>query len=669
MSRNVFLTPSGRCEGVFAASLALQQAISDSGSKAAVFRPLMLSELCCPKAGKYGLQLFEAALRIGRGQRSEVLENIVANFIAFQQDHPADIYIVEGVTTTVLAQDEINAAIAHALDCDLIVVKNGACARSRAFRSLMLSHFGHAGHTRVLGDVLLNKDAPKARYSFRKKVVLAGPPVDLKGHPKKKGGDACATPPRTPHGEAPLVADIPYDPDNYAIRAAVLAGLVGGKVVHGDEQAAATAVALGAPGAPGQVGVFGDELPGSFAGIAILAGERSDEISGAQAVISAPGSQLDLLQSLLEAPAILAGGDEAKGEHIRRSHAGCYSADFIRELTAAQPERVPLMAPATFRHRLTELARKAHKRIALPEGDEPRTVEAAARVAERQIATPVLIGKKDAILAVAKERRVILGEGVEFIDPDEVRGNYVDRLVELRKSKGLTPEQARDMLQDNVVLATMMIERSEVDGLVSGAVHTTANTIRPPLQIIKTAPGASIVSSVFFMLMPEQVYVFGDCAINPNPNPQELAEIAIQSADTARTFGIDPRVAMLSYSTINSGKGPDVDLVTEALGIVRSKRPDLNIDGPLQYDAAVMEDVARSKAPGSKVAGQATVFIFPSLEAGNVAYKAVQRSADLVSIGPMLQGMKKPVNDLSRGALVDDIIYTIAITAIQATQS
>lgn len=346
-----------------------------------------------------------------------------------------------------------------------------------------------------------------------------------------------------------------------------------------------------------------------------------------------------------------------------------FNADLLDKLATFDENRTPLMSPAAFRYKLTELARKAGKRIALPEGDEPRTVCAAAKVAQMGIATPVLFGKKDIILAVAKEQGVELGAGVEFVDPDEIRANYVDRLVELRKKKGVTPEQAVEMLKDNVFLATMMLERNEVDGLVSGAVHTTANTIRPPLQIIKTAPGASIVSSVFFMLMPEQVYVFGDCAINPNPKPEELAEIAIQSADTAKTFGIDARVAMLTYSTINSGKGPDVDMVIEATKIAKEKRPDLCIDGPLQYDAAVMPNVAAQKAPNSPVAGKATVFIFPSLEVGNVCYKAVQRSADLVSIGPMLQGMRKPVNDLSRGALVDDIIYTIAITAIQATQA
>ena len=222
---------------------------------------------------------------------------------------------------------------------------------------------------------------------------------------------------------------------------------------------------------------------------------------------------------------------------------------------------------------------------------------------------------------------------------------------------------AQEQLEDNVVLGTMMLERDEVDGPVSGAVHTTANTIRPPLQLIKTAPNSSLVSSVFFMLLP------GARRLRPDPTAEQLAEIAIQSADSAAAFGIEPRVAMISYSTGNSGAGSDVEKVREATRIAQEKRPDLVIDGPLQYDAAIMEDVAKSKAPNSQVAGRATVFIFPDLNTGNTTYKAVQRSADLISIGPMLQGMRKPVNDLSRGALVDDIVYTIALTAIQASQA
>jgi len=249
-----------------------------------------------------------------------------------------------------------------------------------------------------------------------------------------------------------------------------------------------------------------------------------------------------------------------------------------------------------------------------------------------------------------------------------VRAHYVAPMVELRKHKGLSPTMAEQQLEDNVVLGTMMLYQDDVDGLVSGAVHTTANTIRPALQLIKTAPGAKLVSSVFFMLMPDQVLVYGDCAVNPDPNAEELADIAIQSADSAAAFGIAPRVAMISYSTGESGVGDEVVKVRTATQLVREKRPDIIVDGPLQYDAASVESVGKQKAPNSPVAGQATVFVFPDLNTGNTTYKAVQRAANVVSVGPMLQGLRKPVNDLSRGALVEDIVYTIALTAIQAAQ-
>jgi phosphate acetyltransferase len=280
----------------------------------------------------------------------------------------------------------------------------------------------------------------------------------------------------------------------------------------------------------------------------------------------------------------------------------------------------------------------------------------------------VLLGNRDEILTTAQHQGVQLNDYVTIIEPESIIDQYVEDLVALRKHKGLTPVVAKEQLADPVVLATMMLANNKVDGLVSGAVNTTANTIRPALQLIKTAPEASLVSSVFFMLLPEQVLVYGDCAINPDPNAEQLADIAIQSADSAKAFGIDPRVAMISYSTGTSGHGSDVEKVRQATEIAQAKRPELLIDGPLQYDAAVMANVAKKKAPESKVAGRATVFIFPDLNTGNTTYKAVQRSADLVSIGPMLQGMNKPVNDLSRGALVEDIVYTIALTAIQASQ-
>jgi phosphate acetyltransferase len=239
-------------------------------------------------------------------------------------------------------------------------------------------------------------------------------------------------------------------------------------------------------------------------------------------------------------------------------------------------------------------------------------------------------------------------------------------MVAMRRAKGMTEPIARTQLQGPIVLGTMMLEAGEVDGLVSGAVHTTADTVRPALQFIGTKDDAMLVSSVFFMCLPDQIVVFGDCAINPDPDAEQLADIAVQSAASAAAFGITPRVAMLSFSTGTSGAGSDVDKVREATRIARARRPDLIIDGPLQYDAATVESVARQKAPDSPVAGRATVLVFPDLNTGNTTYKAVQRSANVVAIGPMLQGLRRPVNDLSRGASVDDIVYTIALTAIQA---
>ncbi|CAA6677815.1 MULTISPECIES: phosphate acetyltransferase [unclassified Lentimonas] len=323
------------------------------------------------------------------------------------------------------------------------------------------------------------------------------------------------------------------------------------------------------------------------------------------------------------------------------------------------------MSPAAFRHQLSCRARKANKRIILPEGDEPRTIVAAASCQQRGLAQCVLIGNPDDVSRVALRQGVDLS-GIEVIDPEAVRERYVPALMEMRKHKNLTEKEAREALEDTVMLGTVMLALDEVDGLVSGAVHSSASTIRPALQLIKTSPGAKVVSSVFFMCLPDQVLVYGDCAVNPDPNAESLADIAIQSAESAESFGIPARVALISYSTGQSGSGADVEKVREATAIAKAERPDLLMDGPLQYDSAAVSDVAKTKAPDSKVAGQATVFVFPDLNTGNTTYKAVQRAANVISIGPMLQGLRKPVNDLSRGALVDDIVYTIAITAIQA---
>ncbi|MGC4095630.1 MAG: phosphate acetyltransferase [Nitrospira sp.] len=363
---------------------------------------------------------------------------------------------------------------------------------------------------------------------------------------------------------------------------------------------------------------------------------------------------------------------EVPGDDLERMEKTMdFVASYIDSAWIATHAAIPVearLSPAAFCFKLTELARATPKRIVLPEGNEPRTIRAAALCVQRGIARCVLIGNVEEIQRVAKGQQVELPAEIEIIDPALIRSHYVAPLVEMRKSKGLTPEAAADLLDDNVWLGTVMLALGEVDGLVSGAVHSTANTIRPALQIIKTRPGAKVVSSVFFMCLPDQVLVYGDCAVNPDPDAETLADIAIQSADSAKIFGLPVRVAMISYSTGESGSGADVDKVREATRLAKEKRSDILLDGPLQYDAASVADVAATKAPDSPVAGKATVFIFPDLNTGNTTYKAVQRSANVISIGPMLQGMRRPVNDLSRGALVEDIVYTIALTAIQAGQ-
>lgn len=334
-----------------------------------------------------------------------------------------------------------------------------------------------------------------------------------------------------------------------------------------------------------------------------------------------------------------------------------------------QATKAKKLSPPAFRHHLIKQARLANKCVVLPEGNEPRTIKAAAICADRGIAKTILLGDEVEIKQIAAQQGVELSDSVKILAPSDIRDDYVEPLLALRKHKGVSKVMAEEFLQDNTTLATMMLQQGDADGLVSGAVNTTANTIRPALQLIKTAPGAKLVSSIFFMLLPDQVLVYGDCAINPDPNAEQLADIAIQSADSAAMFGIEPKVAMISYSTGTSGMGSDVEKVREATEIAQSLRPDILIDGPLQYDAAVMESVAKKKAPNSPVAGQANVFIFPDLNTGNTTYKAVQRSFNLICIGPMLQGMRKPINDLSRGALVDDIVFTIALTAIQSANA
>lgn len=325
------------------------------------------------------------------------------------------------------------------------------------------------------------------------------------------------------------------------------------------------------------------------------------------------------------------------------------------------------VTPLAFQADLIERARADRKRIVLPEPDDDRVLQAAAQVLAAGIADITFVGDADYVAKRAGELGLDLSAAqvVSVNDPAYLE-RYAEEFARLRAKKGVTLEQAREKVTDVSYFGTMMVHMGDADGMVSGAAHTTAHTIVPSFQIIKTAPGVSVVSSIFLMAMKDRVWAFGDCAVNPNPTAEQLADIAVTSARTAAQFGVTPRVAMLSYSTGTSGAGPDVDVVVEATSLAREKAPELAIEGPIQFDAAVDEAVASKKLPGSEVAGKATVFVFPSLEAGNIGYKAVQRSSGALAVGPVLQGLNKPVNDLSRGALVEDIVNTVALTAVQA---
>ncbi len=335
-----------------------------------------------------------------------------------------------------------------------------------------------------------------------------------------------------------------------------------------------------------------------------------------------------------------------------------------RRIALDRPARV---TPIMFEYELMERAKARRTHIVLPEGEDERVLRAAEILLRRDVVDLTILGGVEDVRGQAASLGLDLGRAA-LVDPVDspLRQDYANRYFELRKHKGVTEELAFDVVADPSYFGTLMVQSDAVDGMVSGAAHTTGDTVRPAFEIIKAREGVSVVSSVFFMCLADRVLVYGDCAVNPKPDTAQLADIAISSAETAAAFGIEPRIAMLSYSTGESGRGEDVEAVRAATDAVRERRPDLKVEGPIQYDAAVDASVAKLKLPGSEVAGHATVFIFPDLDTGNVAYKAVQRSAHALALGPVLQGLRKPVNDLSRGCTVADIVNTVAITAIQA---
>ncbi|WP_032114686.1 phosphate acetyltransferase [Candidatus Arsenophonus nilaparvatae] len=710
MSRTIMLIPTDISVGLTSVSLGVVRSMEQKGVSLTVFKPIaqprfgnkdqttevLRSHSSVQVAEPLKMSYVESLL--ANDQKDVLMEEIVARY--HDNTQQAEVILIEGLMPTrkhPFAQS-LNYDIANTLGADVIFVTalgNNTPEQLKERIELARAEFGGGQNKNITGVIINKLNAPVDEHGRTRpdlsEIFDESTKATIAKIDSKTLADNCPL---------PILGCIPWNFDLIATRGIDIANHLNAAIIN--EGALQTrrikSVVFCARSVPNMVELF---RPGT---LLVTSSDRPDVIVSAclaamngieiGALLLTGGYPIakpihDLCHRAFETglPVLMLdtntwqtslslqsfslevhADDHERIEKIQNYVALHINQKWINSLTA-DSERPKRLSPPAFRYQLTELARKANKRIVLPEGNEPRTVKAAAICAERGIATCILLGEPDEIKRVAAAQGIELGAGIEIVAPKSVRKNYVERLVELRKNKGMTEIVAREQLEDNVVLGTMMLEKNEVDGLVSGAVHTTANTIRPPLQLIKTAPGSSIVSSIFFMLLPEQVLVYGDCAINPDPTAEQLSEIAIQSADSAKAFGIEPRVAMISYSTGNSGAGSDVDNVREATSLVQAKRPDLVIDGPLQYDAAIMADVAKSKAPNSPVAGQATVFIFPDLNTGNTTYKAVQRSANLVSIGPMLQGMRKPVNDLSRGALVDDIVYTIALTAIQATQN
>lgn len=710
MAKALYLAPTGFGVGLTSVTLGLFRALdrvglrvgfckpiaqpheSDKGPDRStrLLRPVMDHEPPEPLDPDHARQLFSD------GETGRLMEDIVQLYESAAEDH--DVVLVEGLVQTRAhgQTGRLNAEIAKTLDADVILVavpgriKDPAHLEDRI--EIAGNLFGGLEDPRLIGCILNKIDAP----------------VDESGRINPHLGTVAE------QGQEALIREkckifdddgfrllgcIPWAEELVAPRTGDIAEHLGAKVINAGRmhERRAMHVSLSARTARN---MCANLRAGT---LVVTPGDRDDIIMAScmaamngmplAGLLLTGGMEPDSRIMQLAEPALQDGlpvlcvetnsyqtitalnrmnpevpvDDRERLEAVMDSIAARIDAEWLKDKCGIQHE--PRLSPPAFRYQLVKRANRADKRIVLPEGDEPRTVRAAAMCQSRGIARCVLIGRPDAVRGVAQAQGVELPEGLEIVDPEEVRADYVEPMVELRKHKGLNAPMAEAQLEDNVVLATMMLARDEVDGLVSGAVHTTANTIRPALQLIKTSDNARIVSSVFFMCLPEQVLVYGDCAVNPDPDAEELADIAIQSADSAVLFGITPRVAMISYSTGESGSGSDVEKVREATRIAAERRPDLELDGPLQYDAAVMENVARSKAPDSVVAGRATVLIFPDLNTGNTTYKAVQRSANVVSIGPMLQGLRKPVNDLSRGALVEDIVYTIALTAIQAAQA
>ena len=708
--KTILLVPTGEGVGLTSACLGLIYALECQGVKAGFVKPFSqeITDTADRTTALYRhisnaktvepISYNAMMQRLSHGEQDELLEDAVRLHREIARNH--DLIIVEGVVPNGRDSfvDELNASLAQALDAKVVIVSNADIrhpVQTAEKVENQIRNFGGASSTR-LSSILFMRTKGLPEESAQIPVTI-DPELRLTAETEQFVQAIQKTHPYIGSDKLPVIGLVPFSKTLSVPRMSDLAAHISALWIHQGEAAQRRVQhsSLIASSIEHELHKFVageliitasdrvDVLLASslascngipLAGLVLTEQHQPNEqvlgfcqsaIKHGLPILHTPLSTFETAQKLANLGNEIPVDDTERADQVTRFVSSHINPDWLIQMLNGTYK--PRLSPSAFRHELVQKSIAAKKRIVLPEGDEPRTIQAAAICQSRGIAHCILLAKPEAVLEVTKARGIELPEGLEIVDPDLIRDDYVEKMVTLRKGK-LNELQAKEQLQDTVVLGTMMLALDQVDGLVSGAVHTTANTVRPAFQLIKTAPDYSLVSSVFFMLLPDEVYVYGDCAINPDPDAAQLAEIAIQSADSAKAFGIDPRIAMISYSTGTSGAGADVEKVAEATRIAKERRPDLLIDGPLQYDAASVESVGRQKAPDSQVAGRANVFIFPDLNTGNTTYKAVQRAANVVSVGPMLQGLNKPVNDLSRGALVDDIVFTIALTAIQADQ-
>ncbi|WP_431042112.1 phosphate acetyltransferase [Streptomyces sp. P1-3] len=686
MTRSVYVTGIDRGDGRQVVELGVMELLTRHVDRVGVFRPLVhdnpdrLFDLLraryrlsqAPETA-YGISYQEAATLQAERGTDELVAQLVERFHQVARDYEYVLVLGSDYADTSLPDElGLNARLANEFGASVITVVGGQDQEADSVRAEARNAFrAYRAQGCDVVALVVNRVAPADRASIAERLA-ARLPVPCYALPE----DTSLSAPTVDQvvrtlGAEVLLGDgsgLSRDVRDFVFGGAMLPTFLpaltdGCLVVTPGDRADLIIGALAAhsAGAPPIAGVLLtlDERPGPD----ILA--LASRLAPGTPVVSVPGKSFPTAEQLFALEGKLHAGTPRKAETalgLFERHVD--TAELTNRISVARSSRV---TPMMFEHELIERSRSDRRRVVLPEGIEERVLRAADVLLRRDVCDLTLLGEEE----VVRKRAAELGlriDDVQIIDPQtsELRERFAERYAQLRAHKGVSYELAYDVVADVSYFGTLMVQEGLADGMVSGAVHSTAATIRPAFEIIKTAPGAGIVSSVFFMCLADRVLVYGDCAVNPDPGAEQLADIAIQSAGTAAQFGVEPRIAMLSYSTGTSGSGADVDKVRRATELVRERRPDLLVEGPIQYDAAVDTAVAATKLPGSEVAGKATVLVFPDLNTGNNTYKAVQRSAGAVAVGPVLQGLRKPVNDLSRGALVQDIVNTVAITAIQA---